>query len=67
MCVNIIKHQSSVIKIKMLQNIYTFIQISNYKHLYLLYWLGGKSANDKVKVVNSCVKNNMDSKNVYQK
>ena len=44
----------------------TPIQISKYIILYLLCWLRGKSElpllNDKVKVVNSCLKNIIDLK-----
>ena len=54
------KHPSSVITMKMLQNFYSPIQISNYTILSFSCWLRGKSElpllNDKVKVVNSCVK-----------
>ena len=50
----------SVIKITMLQNVYTSVKIDNYNLLSLYWWSRGKSAlpllNEKVKVVNSCVK-----------
>ena len=65
------KHPSPVITMKMLQNFYTPIQISNYNLLSLSCWLRGKSAppllNDKVKVVNSGVKINMDLETVDPK
>ena len=64
--VNNTEHPSSVITMNFLQNFYTPIQIFNYKILYLTYWFIGRSEitlqNDKVKVVNNCVKN-MDMKN----
>ena len=56
---------------KILQNVYTPIQISNYNLLYLSFWLRGKLSlplpKDKVKVGNSCLKNNTDFKTVDQK
>ena len=65
------KHPSSVITIKIFQNVYNPIQIANYNLLTLPCWLRVKSElplpNEKVKVVNSCIKNNMDKKNVDQK
>ena len=63
------KYLSSVITMKMLLNFYTPIQIANYKLLYFSCWFGVKSVlpllNEKVKVVNSCVKN-VDFKTVDQ-
>ena len=60
------KYPSSVITMNLLQNFYTPLQIANYNLLSFLCWLGGKSSppllNYKVKVVKSCVKNNMDLK-----
>ena len=57
---NNMKHPSSVITMKVLEGFYTTIKFSNYNLLYLLCWLRGKSAlpliNEKLKVVNSCVK-----------
>ena len=57
------KNPLSVIKIKMLQNFYTPIRITNYNILSLSFWSKCKSAlhlqNEKAKVVNSHVKNNI--------
>ena len=52
-------------------NFYTPIQITDYNLLYESCYFIGKSSlaliNEKVKVVNSCVKKNMDFKTVDQK
>ena len=64
------EHPSSVIAMHLLKNFYNNIQIANYNLLSLSCLLIGKSAllllNEKVKVLNSFVKNNMDLKTVYQ-
>ena len=55
-----IKYTSSVITMNLLLNFYNLIQISNFSLLSFSCWLRGKSSlpllNDKVKLVNSCVK-----------
>ena len=65
------KDPSSVITKKMLQNFYTPIQIYNHNILSFLCWFRGKSElpliDDRVKIVDSCVKNCMDLKTVDQK
>ena len=54
-----------------LHNFYNHIQIFNYNLFSFSYFLRGKSElpllNNKVKVLNSCVKNNVDLKTVDQK
>ena len=56
------RHPSSLITIKVVQNFYTPIQFTNYNLLSVSCWLRGKSAlpviNDKVKVANNFVKHN---------
>ena len=65
-CVNNLKHPSLINTMKVF-HIFTPFQFSNYKRLYFSCWLRGKSSipllNDKVKVLSSCVKNNIDIKN----
>ena len=59
-CVKNMKHPSSVIAMKRLQNIHTSIQIYNYNLLSLSCWLRGKSSlpllNQKEKVVKVVLK-----------
>ena len=59
-CVNDLKRLSSIIIMEMFQNIFTSFKFPNYNLLYLSCWLRGKSStpllNEKLKLVNSCVK-----------